>query len=177
MVPLQSQCGLEGTPSGHGPDVVVSALHFVEGVAATSIVPVPHGLQDGVGLFLEPFMEAMGGHLVLGARPDLVAVHGGHLGPTTMRPGAHHQASLPLNGEGSHLGSRGIIEQVVGDDAPQRLTDMFGGKEVAQVQLMRPPLAHQLVGQAPPAELVFQVQVRIGYLDVVVADETLLVEC
>jgi hypothetical protein len=147
---------------------VVAALDLVVRITPAAVVASPQPGQDPQAIVSHPFEQAMRGDLVLHPGPDLIGIANRHGRAATMRPGADQQARVV--GVGEHpvtmLEAAETVAVIEGDDRCQSRTHVVRRQDVAQVQLVCPPLAQQLVGQASVAEIK---RLTAGLLAVVLA--------
>ncbi len=133
---------------------MVTALDLVVGVPAGAIVAASHALQDRQTFGLEAFEQAQCGNGILDSGPDLVRIAHRDGWSTAIRPGAQQQTGV--------IGIRELAEavlpaakamtQVGRHDRAQRGLHMVARENVPQPQLVRPPLAIELISEASGTE-------------------------
>ncbi len=156
---------------------MVAALDLVPGVVLGRVVALVDAAADGQGFADHPLPGHVPRDLVLDAGPDLVAVPG--------RPGPQVPALGPRTGEQPRLagerkppfGLVGLVlrphvgRPVVLPDRPEGGSRRLFRVQVPETDLVRPPLAEHMVGQAAVAVLPLGVLLQIDSLDEVLAVE------
>ncbi len=87
-------------PAGQGAHVVVAALDFIPGIALDPVMAIPDRFHDFQPLVHHAFIDQVRGHLVLDARPYLVAVDERQARPAPMGPRAQEKPRLTIQDVG-----------------------------------------------------------------------------
>src|SRR6266568_2276453 len=116
-----------------------------------------------------PFPYQQRRDFILNAGPDFVHVKGWLRRAPAIWPACDEETRIVVGGKFPWrlLEVPKIVAPVVPEDCRNRLFHLLFWQDVSQVQLMRPPLADQLIGKTSGSKLILRVCSEIHLLNVI----------
>jgi len=134
---------------------MVTALLLIPGTATVAIESRADSIHHCEPFFHQPFVDHARSGLVLEAGHHLAEVGEGGLRTVTVRPTADEQSTLIRQGKGAHMVPViiEILTKVIAKEGSQRGLNLFRLQEIPQSHNVGHVLPHQLVNEAPVAQL------------------------